>query len=55
MQAWDFVNADVLWQTGLSGRDVFYTDLVLTDEQIAELKDAWSEIYCREVKRVNER
>ena len=42
-QAWDFINADILWQRpGPHCWGPFVTDLVLTEEQIEALKEAWS-------------
>jgi hypothetical protein len=41
-QAWDFVNADILWQrSGPHCWGPFVTDLELTEEQIEALKESW--------------
>jgi hypothetical protein len=44
-QAWDFLNADILWWKPYVPTGPIVCDMVLTEEQIAELKNAWNERY----------
>jgi hypothetical protein len=44
-QVWDFLNADILWWRPHVPTGPIVCDMLLTEEQIAELKLAWDKRY----------